>query len=270
MESGEALIRTRGAGIAPDAVQPRLYTILGSHACRSAMLMLEHKRLSYRTVLLPTALHPLGLRLAGYAGNPVPFREIDDRRHRVLAMADRLGTVPVLRVGNEWIARNRLIASFLDKVQAEPSLFPDDPERRRDVEEAERWGDEVFQMVARRLGLAAALHGLDGLSNRGGEGRLGPLLWRHQAVRFIGASFVARSTFAANARAEQQLLQAIPAMFDDIDAWIRAGVLGGEELNAADFMIAPSIALLSYRRDLSAEIARRPMLGLIDRLLPEP
>jgi glutathione S-transferase len=185
-------------------------------------------------------------------------------------MADRLGTVPVLRVGDDWIARNRSIARFLDTMQAEPPLFPDDAERRGEVEEAQRWGDEVFQMTARRLGLAAVLRGPDGLINRGSDGRLGPLLWRHEAVRFIGARFVALSTFAANARGEQELLPAIPDMFDRIDTWIRAGVLGGEEPNAADFMIAPSIALLSYRRDLAAEIARRPMLGLIDRLLPEP
>ena len=35
-------------------------------------------------------------------------------------------------------------------------------------------------------------------------------------------------------------------------------------------MIAPSLALLSYRRDLRDEIARRPAVRLIDRLLPEP
>jgi hypothetical protein len=49
------------------------------------MLMLEHKALSYRTVELPTALHPFLLRLVGHGGNPAPFRKIDHRRHRMLA-----------------------------------------------------------------------------------------------------------------------------------------------------------------------------------------
>jgi glutathione S-transferase len=234
------------------------------------MLMLEHKRIGYRNVRFPTALHPIGLRLVGFAGNPAPFRKIDDRPHRVLAMADRLGTVPVLRVGGDWIATNRSIARFLDTVQPEPPLFPADDERRRQVEDAERWGDEVFQMSARRLGLAAALHGPNGMIDRGAGGRLGPLLWRRSAVRFVGARFVALSTFAANAHSEQELLRGVPDMLDRIDGWIEAGVLGSEELNAADFMIVPSIALLSYRPDLASEISRRPMLRLVDRLLPKP
>jgi glutathione S-transferase len=234
------------------------------------MLMLAHKRISYRAVELPTVLHPIGLRLAGFAGNPAPFRHIDDRKHRLLAAADRLGTVPVLRVGDEWIATNRSIARFLDATQPEPPLFPADEPSRREVEEAERWGDEVFQMVARRLGLAASLHGPDGLINRGGDGRLGPLLWRNGLVRSIGPRIVALSTFAATIRAERELLEEVPAMFDRIDAWIEAGVLGGDQLNAADFMITPSLALLTYRRDLAAQIASRPMLGLVDRLLPLP
>jgi glutathione S-transferase len=35
-----------------------LYVIPGSHPCRSAMLMLEHKQLPYRRVDLVTLLHP--------------------------------------------------------------------------------------------------------------------------------------------------------------------------------------------------------------------
>ena len=59
-------------------------------------------------------------------------------------------------------------------------------------------------------------------------------------------------------------------MLDRVDEWVAAGVLGGGELNAADFMIAPSLALLSYRGDLAAEIKARPCGALLDRLLPEP
>ena len=59
-------------------------------------------------------------------------------------------------------------------------------------------------------------------------------------------------------------------MLDRVDSWIADGVLGGEQLNAADFMIAPSLALLCYRRDLRGELERRPLIRLVDRLLPEP
>jgi hypothetical protein len=35
-------------------------------------------------------------------------------------------------------------------------------------------------------------------------------------------------------------------------------------------MIAPSVALLTYRRDLVEEVESRPVRALIDRLLPAP
>ncbi|TML96267.1 MAG: hypothetical protein E6G10_27130, partial [Actinobacteria bacterium] len=43
-----------------------LYVIPGSHACRAAMLMLEHKRVPYRRVDIVTLLHPLVVRLHGF------------------------------------------------------------------------------------------------------------------------------------------------------------------------------------------------------------
>jgi len=60
------------------------------------------------------------------------------------------------------------------------------------------------------------------------------------------------------------------ASLDKVDAWIGEGVLGGEALNAADFMIAPSVALIMYRRDLGPEIEARPAGRLAERVLPEP
>jgi hypothetical protein len=47
-------------------MEAKLYVILGSHACRTGMLMLEHKGIEYKRVQLPTGLHPLALRLRGF------------------------------------------------------------------------------------------------------------------------------------------------------------------------------------------------------------
>jgi glutathione S-transferase len=251
-------------------MEAKLYVILGSHACRTGMLLLEHKRIVYERVDLPTGLHPFVLRLRGFAGNPAPFRELGDRPTRMLAMADRMGTVPTLIIDGQLVKTNREIARFLDDLRPEPPLFPADTDRRRAVEEAERWGDEVLQMMARRLVFTAALHGGDALVNRGNDGRLGPLLWRRQTVRLVGARLIGLSVFRSNAQAEPKLLSSLPGVLDRIDEWIEAGVLNGDELYAADFMIAPSLALLSYRRDLRPELERRPAMRLLDRLLPEP
>jgi glutathione S-transferase len=251
-------------------MEAKLYVILGSHACRTGMLMLDHKGIEYETVELPTGLHPFALRLRGFAGNPATFRRLEGRSNLMLGTADRMGTVPTLLLDGERVKSNREIARFLDRIRPDPPLFPADPERRREVEEAERWGDEVFQMATRRIGLAAALHGPDVFVNGGDDGRLGPLLWRNATVRRLGARTFARFIFRANTQTEQELLASLPGMLDQVDGWIETGLLNGDELNAADFVIAPSLALLSYRRDTLPEIERRPALELVDRLLPEP
>ena len=245
-----------------------LYVIPGSHACRAAMLMLEHKGVPFRRVELMTGMHPLAVRALGFPGHREPIRTVDGRTHRWLAMLDRAGTVPALRYGSVRVQANIPIARFLDELRPEPPLLPADA-RRDEVLAAERWGDEVLQMAARRIVLGAASRDIGELRSRGGEGRLGALLAGSLAMR-IASSRTAGFTFRANADGEARQLAALPAMMDKVDAWIAAGVLDGAELNAADFMIAPSLALLSYRRDLADEIAGRPLGHLVDRLLPDP
>jgi glutathione S-transferase len=251
------------------AAEATLYVIPGSHACRTGMLMLEHKGIAYRRVDLLTGPHPLSVRMRGFPGHRTPIRSVDGHTHTLLAMLDRAGTVPALRFAGERIQTNHEIARFLDRVQPQPPLFPSDRERRQAVEEAERWGDEVLQMTARRLGLAAAAHGLDALHRRGNDGRLGPLLASGEAMRLFAAR-TATFPFRASRGSEPELLSALPEMLDRIDAWIGAGVLDGDALNAADFVIAPSLALLSYRHDLRPQIEARPAGALVDRVLPEP
>ena len=68
-----------------------------------------------------------------------------------------------------------------------------------------------------------------------------------------------------NARAD---LTALPALLDKVDAWIAAGVLNGEQLNAADFQIAPSIGLAMTLDDLRPAIEGRPAGALAKRVVP--
>jgi glutathione S-transferase len=234
------------------------------------MLLLEHKGVSYRRVELPTGLHPLALRLLGFEGHRAPLRSTGERRNRPLEMLDRMGTVPALRMDGERVKTNREIARFLEQHDPDPPLFPDDPGQRSAVEEAERWGDEVLQMAARRLVLAASTRGPDGLIDDGDRGRLGPLIYRHATTRRLASYAFGRFIFAAGPSRERELSLSLSGMLDRVDAWIEAGVLNGERLYAADLMIAPSLALLCYRPDTREQIERRPALALVDRVLPEP
>jgi glutathione S-transferase len=245
----------------------RLYVIVGSHACRTGMLLLEHKGIDYELVELPTGLHPLLLRLHGFSANPAPFRLLEEGSDRKVGPVDRLGTVPSLELDGRRVKTNGEIARLLDELRPDPPLFPLDPDRRRAVEEAETWGTEILQMTARRLALAAGARGR--LANDGDDGRLGPLLWRGRRARRVLMHLPMRA-FRVGASTEVRLLAALPAMLDRVDRWIEAGVLNGGELNAADLAIAPSLALLCYRPDLRPELEGRPLIQLVDRLLPEP
>jgi len=247
--------------------QGTLYVIHGSHACASAKLMLAHKGIGFRTVALPTGVHPQLVRLCGFPGSPQPMRMVDGRPTRMSAILDRFGTVPALRLGSDRVQRNHEIARFLEQVAPEPPLFPADPDRRVAVEEAEEWGDDPLQMLARRLVLAAPL---DLLSARGARGRLGALLATNDRQRDIGAKLAARTTFGVNADAERRLLGQLPAALDRADALFAAGVIGGDSANVADMMIAPSLALLDYRLDLRDQLRARPSFAVVERLLPEP
>ncbi len=249
-----------------DAAVATLYVIPGSHACRTGMLLLEHKRIPYRVVELPTGLHPQLVRLRGFPGSREPKRMVDGKPTRMSALMDRFGTVPAVQLAGARVQCNMEIARHLERVEPAPPLFPPNPRLRVAVEEAEAWGDGTLQMVARRIALAS---GLDGLANRGGSGRLGALLAHNELHRRLMARVAGRTTFKVDAEAEARLLAELPEVLDRVDAWVAAGVLGGEQLWVGDYMIAPSLALLDYRLDLREELRARPGFALVERLLPE-
>jgi glutathione S-transferase len=107
----------------------RLYSLSLSHPSQAARLMLEHKGIEHKVIDFPPGLQPLAVRLVGFRGRTVPALRIDGRR----------------------VQGSRQISSALDDLVPEPPLFPPDPDRRRAVEAAERWGDETLQPVPRRL-----------------------------------------------------------------------------------------------------------------------
>jgi len=246
-----------------------LYVIPGSHACRSGILMLQHKPVPYRRVDIPTLLHPLAVRMAGFEASP-ERRIAGTRRPSPLRFGDRFGTVPALAAAGERVSTNREIARFLDDRHPEPPLFPADPGQRRAVEEAERWANDTLQMAARRIALARAVRDPSASSRAGADGRMGYLLYRSALARRLIIPMIGRLVFAVDSATDPELLAELPAMLDRIDAWIADGVLGGAQLNAADFMVAPSLALILYRPDILPFFEGRPALELVDRILPEP
>jgi glutathione S-transferase len=232
------------------------------------MLMLEHKGIPYRRVEFVSLTHPLAARLNGFDSGG-ERRAANGKRTPLIRFGDLFGTVPGLAADGERVSTNYQIARFLERAKPEPPLFPGDPMRRTAVEEAESWGNGELQMVARLIVIPAFLRDRTTFAKRSGDGRLGPLLFRRELVRRLTAPMIA-TVFASSRGSDEAHVSALPAMLDRIDGWIAAGVLGGEQLNAADFMIAPSLALIMYRTDLRPLFDGRPALQLVDRLLPEP
>lgn len=255
-----------------DIRRPRVYTLYvipGSHACRSAMLMLEHKQVRYRRVELVTMLHPMLARAHGFdAGGQT--RSIGRHRPLMLRIADRLGTVPGLALDDQRISTNHAIARFLEEHHPEPPLFPAAAEQRATVEEVERWANDTLQMEARRISTAAMQRDPSAAGRLCADGRLGPLLFKHRLARRVLIPTLVSGAFAPSRETEQKILAEFPATLDRIDGWIGEGVLGGVQPNVADFMVVPSLALILYRPDLRPLFEGRPALQLVDRFLPEP
>lgn len=247
----------------------KLYVIPGSHACRSGMLMLEHKGVPYRRIDIVTLTHPVVARLKGFnAGGET--RNAGGKRTPGIRFGDMLGTVPALDADGERVSTNHHIARFLDDRHPDPPLFPADATQRKRVEEAEAWANKTLQMAARRIPMAWAVQHPAEASRATADGRLGYLLYRQQTLRRLIFPQLGRRIFSAGARSDKKLLADLPPMLDKIDAWIAEGVLNGERLNAADFMVAPSLALILYRPDVVPLFEDRPALDLVDRLLPDP
>jgi glutathione S-transferase len=161
----------------------------------------------------------------------IAYQEVILRRGVHATQLPALGfsgtTVPALEIDGHRVQRTREISRALDLIRPEPRLFPADPAARIGVEAAERWGEEL-QNAVRRLFYCAMT-----------RTRTDPI--DVLAARAHGA------TDAAGRRA----LAELPERLHQIDAWIKAGVLGGEQLNAADFQIAPNIAWLLCFDDIA-------------------
>lgn len=246
----------------------KLYVIPGSHACRAAILMLQHKQVPYRPVNLVTLLHPLMVRLHGF-DPPGETRVADGRRPAGLRFGDFFGTVPALAAHDRRVSTNSEIARFLDERHPESPLLPADADERRAVEEVERWANDCLQMAARRIVLSWAATDPAASSRATAEGRMGYLLYRRELARRLIVPLI-RFSFAVDRTVEDEVVADLASMLDRIDAWIAHGLLGRPQPNAADFMVAPSLALVLYRPDIRPLFEGRPALDLVDRLLPEP
>jgi glutathione S-transferase len=208
--------------------------------------MVAHKRIPHRLVRLMPGLHPLLVRLAGFDGFTVPALELDGQK----------------------VQGSRRIARFLDEVRPDPPLFPAEPERRVQVEEAERWGEQVLQPVPRRLFRYLLL--------TSEQARI----WMGTEVMHIPASRVMVMFFMPAIRRLAHISRAdeahvrediarLPELLDHADGLIADGTIGSSDPNAADFQILASVAVLRGFADLGRQLRGRPCEAAARRLYPD-
>jgi glutathione S-transferase len=227
-------------------IEAKLYVIPGSHPSRTAMMMLDLKGIAYKRVDLMPVISKGALRVFGFSGI----------------------TVPALKLDGEKVQGSREIARELDRLRPDPPLFPADPDQRAAVEQAESWGDEVLQPLARRAIWNSLRRDRAPLASYSEGARLGIPVGL--AVKTGGplVALASRLNEASddNVRAD---LAALPGMLQRIEDWIAEGVLGGERLNAADLQVATSLRLLMTLDDLRPALEARPAGQLALRVAPD-
>ena len=224
----------------------RLFTIPGSHPGWTVRLMLDYKGIEHkRTDLLPVVSWVV-LKALRFPGVTVPAIKIDGRR----------------------VQGSRQIARELERIKPDPALFPADPDRRAAIEEAERFGDEELQHPIRQILLRSWRKNTAPLGSYLEGARIGMPhgLAAKTAGPFIALDGRANEAGEANVRRDISIL---PGLLARIDEWIAEGVLGGEQLNAADFQIAPSLRLAMSLDDLRPAIENRPAGALALRVVPD-
>jgi glutathione S-transferase len=207
--------------------------------------MLEHKGIAFkRTDLLPVISKGV-LRGLGFPRN----------------------TVPAIKIDGEKVQGSREIARTLDRLQPEPSLLPADPAERAAVEEAERFGDEELQHPIRQILWWSIKRDKAPLRSYSEGAKLGVPLSLAMKTAAPVVALSARFNEASDENVRRDL-SSLPGLLDRVDAWIGSGVLNGEQLNAADFQIAPSLGLAMTLDDLRPAIESRPAAELAKRVVP--
>jgi glutathione S-transferase len=227
-------------------VTTRLYVMPISNAAAAGAAMVAHKRIPHRVVNLMPGLHPMLVRLAGF----------DDF------------TVPALELDGQKVQGTHRIARFLDSVRPDPPLFPADREQRARVEEAERWGEQVFQPVPRRL----FRHLL--VTNEPARLWMGGDVMHVPGARVMAPLFLpvirhlANVSHADDARVREDIAR-LPALLNHVDRLIADGTIGAAEPNAADFQILASVRVLRAFADMGDRVRGRPCEGSARRLYPD-
>lgn len=213
----------------------KLYAMVQSHPALAARLALEQAGVDHQVRNILPGLHGPAVRAAGFPRSTVPALRIDGRR----------------------VQGSLAIARELDRLAPDAGLFPHDPEARRAVEAAERWGHDELQPLARRVFVWGQAHTSAVRTWMVRE------VMRLPAPSALGAAFrptmtfLARHVYGATDDAVRADLARLPGLLAHADGLLETGTIGREPRTAADFQILTSLRLLLAHADLRPLVERR-------------
>lgn len=221
-----------------------LYALPASHPVAAVALAMRLKGVDVRRVDMIPVLSKVQ-QFAKFRGFTVPAVEFDD---------------------GEKVLGSREIIRALEHRAPDPPMLPVDGNERRAVEEAERWGDEVLQPLARRLAWASLARSTGSVMGYAEDADLpvpDPLVK-------LTAPLVARASAyfngAGDAAVRADLIN-LDFHLDRADRWIETGAAGGpgDTPNAADLQIGSGVRLLLTLEDLRPRIDGRPCAAVAMR-----
>jgi glutathione S-transferase len=225
----------------------RLYVVHGSHPCATVEKAFALKGLPYKKIELVASTQPLVMKLL-FGGRTVPGVKFDD---------------------GAKVQGSRAILRALEDRVPEPKLY-DGPPGASAILAAEEWGDEVFQSIPRRLLWPAFAKHRDAMYAFQ-EGQRMPKLPKPVVVAasHLVLPIEKRLNDVDDEGIRQDLAQ-LPLLLDQVDQYIADGVLDGEQPNAADLQIAPTIRLLYALDDVRPLIDGRPAEAFAFRWFDRP
>lgn len=223
-----------------------IYGVKPSPPTHTARLMAEHKGIDHKMVWLLPGLHAATVHARGFRGSTVPAMKLNGKRYQ----------------------HSREISRALEDAAAGPRLFPEAPHHRLEVEEAERWGEEVLQGAPRRIYRWLASHRIEYRVQLAREvGLPAPELAGH--LNTPVAKFMARRSGATDQRV-QATLGLLPALLDRVEQLISQSVIGDpEHPNAADFQIVTTVRALLTSEDIARLVEGRRSARWAMELMPE-
>lgn len=224
-----------------------LYGMKHSHPALAARMALEQTGITFEAHNIVPGFHGVAVRAKRFPAWTVPALEIDGRRFQ--------GTLAIARE--------------LDRLAPEAGLFPADPEQRRAVEEAERFGHDVLQPIARRVFRWAGEHdnAVRAWMAKEVVGMPAPTLFGYafKPVMIVFGRIISKAT---DDQVRRDLAE-LPAALDRADQLVQDGTIGGETPNAADLQILTSLRLLMAHADLRPLIEPHACGQAALRLIPD-